>query len=229
MKQGPVIPFHFIFNILRVLFWGGIYISLSPLTSGGTRALTGVDFTVRIESTTSDIAASYEARILPILQAGINIIGFLVQVLGFLIMLCFGDELNSIATRIWPSPSTPKADEFLARLDAALTLGSILRKGYTIMRVIVMYLVNLATSVVVRDRKRGPCDMRFQIRDSRNGILAENGMRLIACCQEGSKFVDSVESGYVSTAEDSINGEDGDGGKEGVPQRSQGEGCWEAW
>ncbi|KAF8416024.1 hypothetical protein EV426DRAFT_578906 [Tirmania nivea] len=207
---GPIIPFYLIFNIFRMLFWGGIYITLSPLTSDSTYMFPGENFTTDVESTTYTITAFYNTYIHPISQVGLGIVSLITHMFGFLVMLCVGDEIDSITTRLWPSPHAAKTDDgFLARLDAALTLGSILAKGYAIMRALVMYVVNSPSFVEVTDRRRELYGKRFEVLGPTDGISAKSDEMVISCRQAGSKFFHAIESGYASTGEDDINGEYG--------------------
>ncbi|KAF8454494.1 hypothetical protein BGX38DRAFT_1171928 [Terfezia claveryi] len=202
---GPIIPFYFIFNILRMLFWGGIYITLSPLTSDGTYVLPIRNFTTDVESTTYGIAASFKSYILPVLQVGLGIVSLIIQMFWFLVILCFGNEIDSITSRLCPSPNGVKLDDgFLARLNAALTLGSILTKSYAITRDVVIYLINSPSLRGVADRRREFCGKKFQIPNDTRGVEAENVEMVGVYRQAGAKFSQGIESGYSSTGEDEV-------------------------
>lgn len=207
---GPIIPFYFIFNILRMLFWGSIYITLSPLTSDGTYVLPIRNFTTDVERTTNGIAASYKSYILPVFQVGLGIISLIIQMFLFLVILCFGNEIDSITTRLCPSPNGVKLDDgFLARLDAALTLGSILTKSYAIMRDVVIYLINSPSLPEVADRRKEFCGKKSLIPDDTRGVEAGNVELVGVHRQAGPKSSQGIESGYSSTGEDEICGEYG--------------------
>jgi len=207
MQQGPIIPFHFIFNIVRMLFWGGIYIALLPLTYDGSYVLPIGNSTIDVEPTTSDTTAYYKDYILPILQGGLGVVTLIAHMFGFLAVLWFGNEVNSITTRMWPPANAIEMDDgFLARLDAALTLGSILAKGYAIMRAVVMYLAYSTSLLEVPDLGRELRGKRSQILKGTAGTEAASDDIVGVCRQAGSKFFQAIESGYASTAEDDISG-----------------------
>ena len=191
-----------------MLFWGGVYITLSPLTSDSTYALPVEDFTIDVEPSTNDIATWYKTYIRQIFQVGLRTISLITHMFGLLVILCFGNEIDSVTTYLCPSPSGNTTDDgFLARLDAALTLGGILTKGYAITSAVIMYLVNpptFPTFPEVSHRRRELCGKRFQ---TTNGIEAGSDEKLGVCHQAGSKFLQGLESGYASTGEDEINGE----------------------
>jgi len=191
-----------------MLFWGGIYITISPLTSDSTYSLPVGNFTIDVEPTTNDIAACYKTYVRPIFQVGLGAVRLITHAFGLLAMLCFGNEIDSITTCFCPPPNGTKLDDgFLARLDAALTLGSILTRGFAIMRAVLLYIVHSSTFLGVTDSKKEYCDKRFQVSDGTNGIEPESDEMVGVCRQAGSKFLQGIESGYASTGEDDISGE----------------------
>ena len=190
-----------------MMFWSGIYITLSPLTTDGTYTLTAEDFTFDVEPTPYDTAACCKFYILLIFQLGLGIASLTSHMLGLLLILCFGNDINSIATCL---PNAIKTDdEFLARLDAALTLGGILQKGYIFMRAVGMYLVNSETYMEITDRREECCDKKFPMLNGTNGVSVKSGEVGVEFPQASSKLFASIDSGYTSTAEDEITGENG--------------------
>ena len=130
--------------MICMLFWGAVCISLRPLMA---------DRALNIErGFTSNKAITKKARfktqyILATVQSAIHIMILLRHIFGYLwmlVLLGFGMDVtlaSSIPT--CPKGVTTNTDEpFLARLNAALNMRNLWRKGYTLIATISTSAVN---------------------------------------------------------------------------------------